>query len=129
MLQDERSDLLTKYLEDHPDPKNRVSHLMGYPELDPKNVTTTQQLVQSSSDEERARYSFSEYRLHQVLAKEPQNPEALLELGQSELAEGQTSKSEQTLAEAAQLGSAQTRATANQRIAALRQIEVQRVNR
>ena len=128
VLQDERSDLLTKYLEDHPDPKNRVSHLMGYPELDPKNVTTTQQLVQSSSDEERARYSFSEYRLHQVLAKEPQNPEALLELGQSELAEGQTSKSEQTLAEAAQLGSAQTRATANQRIAALRQMQVQRVN-
>ncbi|MEO7201559.1 MAG: M48 family metalloprotease [Candidatus Tumulicola sp.] len=128
VLQDEHSDLLTKYLQDHPDPKNRVSHLMGYPELDPKNVTTAQQLVQSSSDEERARYSFSEYRLHQVLAKEPQNPEALLELGQSELAEGQTSKSEQTLAEAAQLGSAQTRATANQRIAALRQMEVQRVN-
>ena len=128
VLQDEHSDLLTKYLEDHPDPKNRVSHLMGYPELDPKNVTTTQQLVQSSSDEERARYSFSEYRLHQVLAKEPQNPQALLDLGQSELAEGQTSKSEQTLAEAAQLGSPQTRATANQRIAALRQMEVQRVN-
>jgi beta-barrel assembly-enhancing protease len=128
VLQDEHSDLLTKYLQDHPDPKNRVSHLMGYPELDPKNVTTTQQLVQSSSDEERARYSFSEYRLHQVLAKDPQNPEALLELGQSELAEGQTSKSRQTLAEAAQLGSAQTRATANQRIAALRQMEVQRVN-
>jgi predicted Zn-dependent protease len=128
VLQDEHSDLLTKYLQDHPDPKNRVSHLMGYPELDPKNVTTTQQLVQSSSDEERARYSFSEYRLHQVLAKDPQNPEALLELGQSELAEGQTSKSQQTLAEAAQLGSAQTRATANQRIAALRQMEVQRVN-
>jgi beta-barrel assembly-enhancing protease len=128
VLQDEHSDLLTKYLEDHPDPKNRVSHLMGYPELDPKNVTTTQQLVQSSSDEERARYSFAEYRLHQVLAKEPQNPEALLELGQSELAEGQTSKSEQTLAEAAQLGSAQTRATANQRIAMLRQMQVQRVN-
>jgi beta-barrel assembly-enhancing protease len=128
VLQDEHSDLLTKYLEDHPDPKNRVSHLMGYPELDPKNVTTTQQLVQASSDEERARYSFSSYRLHQVLAKEPQDPEALLELGQSELALGQTSKSEQTLAEAAQLGAAQTRATANQRIAALRQMQVQRVN-
>jgi predicted Zn-dependent protease len=128
VLQDEHSDLLTKYLEDHPDPKNRVSHLMGYPELDPKNVTTTQQLVQASSDEERARYSFSSYRLHQVLAKEPQDPEALLELGQSELALGQTSKSEQTLAEAAQLGAAQTRATANQRIAALRQMQVERVN-
>jgi beta-barrel assembly-enhancing protease len=127
VLQDEHSDLLTKYLEDHPDPKNRVSHLMGYPELDPKDVTQTQELVQASSDEERARYDFASYRLHQVLAKDPQNSEALLELGQSELALGQTSKSEQTLAEAAQLGSAQTRATANQRIAALRQMEVQRV--
>jgi beta-barrel assembly-enhancing protease len=128
VLQDEHSDLLTKYLEDHPDPKARVAHLMGYPELDPKNVTTTQELVQASSDEERARYSFSSYRLHQVLAKDAQDPEALLELGQSELALGQTSKSEQTLAEAAQLGTAQTRATANQRIAALRQMQVQRVN-
>ncbi|HEY1428377.1 MAG TPA: M48 family metalloprotease [Candidatus Tumulicola sp.] len=127
VLQDEHSDLLTKYLQDHPDPKNRVAHLMGYPELDPKNVTTTQELVQASGDEERSRYSFSSYRLHQVLAKDPQDPEALLELGQSELALGQTGKSQQTLAEAAQLGSAQTRATANQRIAALRQMEVQRV--
>ena len=31
---------------------------MGYPELDPKDVTPTQQLVQASSDEERARYEF-----------------------------------------------------------------------
>ena len=54
-------------------------------------------------------------------------PEALLELGQSQLALGLTSKSQQTLAEAAQLGSPQTRATANQRIAALRQLEAQRV--
>jgi predicted Zn-dependent protease len=127
VLQDDRSDLLTKYLEDHPDPKKRVAHLMGYPELDPTNVTTAQQLVQASSDEERARYEFASIRLANVLKKEPQNPEALLELGQSQLALGLTSKSQQTLAEAAQLGSPQTRATANQRIAALRQLEAQRV--
>jgi beta-barrel assembly-enhancing protease len=128
VLQDDHSDLLTKYLEDHPDPKKRVAHLMGYPELDPKNVTTTQQLVQASSDEERMRYEFASIRLSDVLKTEPQNPEALLELGQSQLALGLTSKSEQTLAEAAQLGSPQTRATANQRIAALRHLEVQRVS-
>ncbi|MEO6835197.1 MAG: M48 family metalloprotease [Candidatus Tumulicola sp.] len=127
VLQDAHSDLLTKYLEDHPNPKSRVAHLMGYPELDPTNVTTAQQLVQASSDEERGRYEFASIRLAQVLKKEPQDPEALLELGQSELALGLTSKSRQTLAEAAQLGSPQTRATANQRIAALRQLEVQRV--
>jgi predicted Zn-dependent protease len=127
VLQDEHDDAVSKYLEDHPDPKARVAHLMGYPELDPTEVTPTQQLVQASSDEERARYDFARLRLDQLLAKDPQSSEALLELGQSELALGLPNKSEQTLAEAAQLGSPLTRATANQRIAALRAMEVQRV--
>jgi Zn-dependent protease with chaperone function len=127
VLQDEHEDLVDKYLEDHPDPKARVAHLMGYPELDPKTVTAEQQLVEASSDEERARYNFAELRLDQVLAKDPQSSEALLDLGNSELALGQPSKSQQTLAEAAQLGSPQTRATADQRIAALREMEVERV--
>jgi predicted Zn-dependent protease len=127
VLQDEHDDAVSKYLEDHPDPKARVAHLMGYPELDPTEVTPTQQLVQASSDEERARYDFARLRLDQLLAKDPQSSEALLELGQSELALGLPNKSEQTLAEAAQLGTPLTRATANQRIAALRAMEVQRV--
>ncbi|HLY02338.1 MAG TPA: M48 family metalloprotease [Candidatus Cybelea sp.] len=127
VLQDEHDDAVSKYLEDHPDPKARVAHLMGYPELDPTEVTTAQQLVQASSDEERARYDFARLRLDQVLARDPQSSEALLELGQSELALGLPNKSEQTLAEAAQLGSPLARATANQRIAALREMEVQRV--
>jgi predicted Zn-dependent protease len=127
VLQDEHDDAVSKYLEDHPDPKARVAHLMGYPELDPTEVTQAQQIVQASSDEERSRYSFARLRLDQILAKDPQSSEALLELGQSELALGLPNKSEQTLAEAAQLGSPVTRATANQRIAALREMEVQRV--
>ena len=127
VLQDEHDDAVSKYLEDHPDPKARVAHLMGYPELDPTEVTPAQQLVQASSDEERARYDFARLRLDQVLAKDPQSSEALLELGQSELALGLPNKSEQTLAEAAQLGSPVTRATANQRIAALRAMEVKQV--
>lgn len=127
VLQDEHSDAVSKYLEDHPDPAARVAHLMGYPELDPTTVTAAQELVQASSDEERARYDFARLRLDQVLAKDPQSPEALLELGQSELALGLPNKSQQTLAEAAQLGSSATRATANERIAALRKMEVQEV--
>ena len=35
VLQNEHSDAVSKYLQDHPDPQNRVAHLMGYPELDP----------------------------------------------------------------------------------------------
>ncbi|MGA7355916.1 MAG: M48 family metalloprotease [Candidatus Cybelea sp.] len=127
VLQEDHSDAVSKYLEDHPDPSARVAHLMGYPELNPTTVTPTQTLVQASSDEERARYSFARLRLDQVLKTDPHSSEALLELGQSELALGLPNKSEQTLAEAAQLGSPATRAAATQRIAALRQMEVQEV--
>ncbi len=124
---DEHNDMMTKYLQDHPNPDARVAHLVGYPELDPKTVTTTQEIVQASGDEERARYEFSSVRLNDILKANPQNPEALLELGQDDLALGLTGKGEQTLAEAAQLGSPETRATANARIAALRQMEAERV--
>ncbi len=127
VLEDEHSDAISKYLEDHPDPAARVSHLLGYPELDPKTVTPAQELVQASSDEERARYDFADLRLTNILKTDPNSSEALLDLGQSELALDLPNKSEQTLAEAAQLGTPATRATANQRIAALRQLEVQRV--
>lgn len=128
VLQDEHSDLIDKYLQDHPDPKARVAHLMGYPELDPTKVTASQELVQAVGDEERARYHFGELRLDQTLAKEPNNPEALLDLGQAELALGLTSKSEQTLAEAAQVGSTQTRADADAKLASLRSMEARRVS-
>jgi Zn-dependent protease with chaperone function len=127
VLQEEHSDAISKYLEDHPDPAKRVAHLMGYPELDPTTITPAQELVQASGDEERARYSFARLRLDQVLKADPRSSEALLELGQSELALGLPNKSEQTLAEAAQLGSPATRATANQRIAALRHMQAQEV--
>jgi len=127
VLQNEHNDAVSKYLEDHPDPAARVAHLMGYPELDPTTITQAQELVQASSDEERARYSFARLRLDNILKTDPQSSEALLELGQSELALGLPNKSEQTLAEAAQLGSPATRATANQRISALRQMEAQQI--
>ena len=127
VLQDEHSDAVTKYLEDHPDPSARVAHLMGYPELDPSTVTPAQELVQASGDEERARYSFARLRLDQVLKADPQSSEALLDLGQSELALGLPNKSEQTLAEAAQLGTPATRAAANERIAALRRMQTQQI--
>jgi predicted Zn-dependent protease len=128
VLGDEHSDLITKYLQDHPDPQKRVAHLVGYPELDPKDVTPAQNLVDASSDLERARYEFASLRLAEVLKQEPQNAEALLEQGKADLALGMTGKGEQTLQQAAQLGSPATRAEANQRIAQLRQMEVERVN-
>jgi predicted Zn-dependent protease len=127
VLADEHSDLIDKYLQDHPDPQARVAHLVGYPELDPTKVTEQQKLVQAISDEERARYSYGALRLERILASDPHNAEALLRLAQAQLALGQTSKSAQTLAEAAQAGSTQARALALVREASLREIEAQRV--
>ena len=127
VLQDEHSDAVSKYLEDHPDPAKRVAHLMGYPELDPTTITPAQELVQASSDEERARYSFARLRLDQVLKTDPQSSEALLELGQSELALGLT-KQERADAWRRPRSSARRRRAPPpmQRIAALRQMEAQR---
>lgn len=126
VLADEHNDLIDKYLEDHPDPQARVSHLMGYPELDPKIVTEQQRLVQAVSDAERARYSYAALKLQRILKDDPRNAEALLRLAQAQLALGQTSKSAQTLAEAAQAGSTQARAVALTRAASLREIEAHR---
>ncbi|MHB8147478.1 MAG: M48 family metalloprotease [Vulcanimicrobiaceae bacterium] len=128
VLQNEKADIVTKYLQSHPDPGPRIAHLMGYPELDPKVVTEQQRLVQAASDEERARYEYSSIKLQQILKTDPTNSEALLDLGQDDLALGLTSKSEQTLNEASQIGPAAARAQAVERIAALRQMEVQSVS-
>ncbi len=128
VLGNAHSDLVTKYLQDHPDPGDRVNHLLGYPELDPKRVTEQQLLVQALSDEERARYEYSSLKFQKILKMNPNNAEALLGLGQDQLALGFPNKSEQTLAEAAQEGNPQTRELADERIAALREMDAQRVN-
>ena len=126
MLGDEHSDLVDKYLEDHPDPQARVARLVGYPELDPTVVTEQQRLVQAISDSERARYSFAAIKLQKILRSDPHNLDALLRLAHVQLALGLTSKSEQTLAQAAQLGSPQARALVAMREAQLRDLETRR---
>jgi predicted Zn-dependent protease len=125
-LADQHSDLVDKYLQDHPDPKDRVAHLVGYPELDPTKVTEQQRLVQAISDEERGRYSYAALKLQKILQSDPHNADALLRLAQAQLALGQTSKSAQTLAEAAQAGSSQARRLVEVREASLREMETNR---
>lgn len=119
VLGDEHSDLVTKYLQDHPGADARISHLVGYPELDPKLVTEQQDEVQAASDAERARYSFSMWKFDQILKNDPANDEALLGEGEDQMAMGLPGKSQQTLAEAAQRGNAQTRDEAKAQIASL----------
>jgi predicted Zn-dependent protease len=128
VLGDSHSDLVTKYLEDHPGEDARISHLVGYPELDPKTVTVQQRVVQAAGDAERARYDYSMFKFQQILKDDPNNTEALLGLGQDQLALGFPNKSQQTLAQAAQSGNQQTRDLANARILSLRAAQNQHIN-
>jgi predicted Zn-dependent protease len=132
VLQDAHASIVDKYLQSHPDPKARVAHLVGYPELNPKDVTNQQRLVQAASDEERCRYEFSMLKLQKLLANDPSNAEldseARLDLGEDEIALGYPNKGQQTLAEVAQDGSPQAKALADQRIMALRAMETDRVD-
>ncbi len=125
-LDKERPDLFTKYLEDHPEPDKRVGHLLGYPQLDPTKVTTDDSLAAAVHDFDTARYSVARIQFEKVLKTQPDNAQALLGLGQSQLALGFVNKSEQTLAEAAQKGNPQTRQAALNRMAALRNMERRR---
>ena len=128
VLEGQHSDLVTKYLEDHPGADARISHLVGYPELDPTVVTPAQRVVQAASDSERGRYEFSMLKFQDILKKDPNNTEALLGLGQDQLSLGFPNKSEQTLNLAAASGNQQTRDLANQRILSLRQAQTQHIN-
>jgi len=113
--------LVDKYLADHPGFPDRVAHLVGYDELDPKKRTPEQTLVQALHDQDTARYNIAAMKYAQVLKADPGNPIALLHLGQTQIALGQTEKSQQTLGEAAEKGSAETRSTALLNIRQLRE--------
>jgi predicted Zn-dependent protease len=121
VLEGDRSSLVDSYLADHPGFQNRVAHLVGYPELDPTKRTTDQMLVQALHDQAEGRYSVAARKLAQVLQADSANPAALLHLGQTQIALGQTEKGQQTLAEAAESGTPQTREVALSTIKELRQ--------
>jgi hypothetical protein len=119
-LQKERSSLLDKYLADHPGFPDRVRHLVGYDQLDPTKRTSAQLLAQAIHDEDTARYNYSALKFQKILKAEPNNADALLHLGETQIALGQTEKSQQTLAEAAEKGTPETRKVALSNIKALR---------
>lgn len=127
-LEGEHNDLVTKYFESHPGSSARVAHLLGYPELDPTKVTAQERLVRALHDLDEDRYNVAGLQLADVLKADPTNQEAMLGLGQSQLALGLTSKSEQTLGTLAQSSSPQVKAAALQRMAALRSMQVRRVD-
>ncbi len=120
---DDHSSLVDKYLVDHPGFPSRVAHLEGYESLDPTKRTKDQILVQAIHDQDTARYSIAQLKFQDVLKRDPNDSIAMLHEGETQIALGETSKSQQTLGEAAQMGTPATRSTALSNIAALRESE------
>jgi predicted Zn-dependent protease len=73
-----------KWMEDHPDPKDRIAHLLGYPELN--NPSANQILAEAIHDQDEGRYSYAEARLETALRKAPGNAIALAHLNEVQTA-------------------------------------------
>jgi predicted Zn-dependent protease len=116
-------DFLSKYLADHPDTPHRISHIVGYDELDPTKRTDDQRLAAAVHDLNTARYSIAAMKFAEILKRRPDDATARFDLGEAQLALGQLSKGEQNLAAAAASVSPQAKVAANVRIKALREAE------
>jgi predicted Zn-dependent protease len=123
VVENEHNGLLDKYLADHPGVPNRVSHLEGYAELDPLKRTDEQREAAALHNLDEARYSIAAREFSSLIKTHPDDTLAMYDLGEAEVALGQTSKSEENLADAAAKGTPQTRTLALNRIAALRDTE------
>ncbi len=75
--QESKSDV---WMESHPEPKDRIAHLEGYPELD--NPSASSIIATAIHDQEEGRYSYAQVRLEEGLKKSPGNPLALQHLGE-----------------------------------------------
>jgi len=114
---------LDKYLADHPDVDKRLANLDGDPGLNPQTRTDDQRTAQAIHDFDTARYNIASMKFTDLLGRHPDDPIARFDLGQSQLALGQTAKGEQNLSAAADEVSPQAKALANVRIDGLREAE------
>src|SRR5579883_1878279 len=88
----QHSSIVDRYFADHPQEAARVQRLLASPELNPKQRTTDQLLVQAQHDQYEARYSIAARKYAQILKVDPNNPIALLHEGEMLLALGQPNK-------------------------------------
>jgi hypothetical protein len=118
-VENEHNGLLDKYLADHPGVPNRVAHLVGYPELDPTKRTEDQREAAALHNLDEARYAIAAREFSTLVRMHPDDTLAMYDLGEAQVALGQTTKGEENLAQAAAKGTPQTRTLALNRIAAL----------
>jgi predicted Zn-dependent protease len=73
-----------KWMENHPVPSDRISHLMGYPQLD--RPTAAQVTAQAIHDEDEGRFSYSQVRFEQALKIDSNDALATQHLAQVQVA-------------------------------------------
>jgi predicted Zn-dependent protease len=73
-----------KWMESHPVPSDRISHLMGYPQLD--RPTADQITAQAVHDQDEGRFSYSQARFEQALKIDPNDALATQHLAQDQVA-------------------------------------------
>jgi predicted Zn-dependent protease len=122
-VESEHNGLLDKYLADHPGVPKRVAQLVGYDELDPLKRTREQREAAALHNLDEDRYAIAAREFSSLAKTQPDDTVAQYHLGEAELALGQTSQGEQSLAQAAAKGTPQTRTLALNRIAGVRDTE------
>ncbi len=122
-IETEDHEFIDKYLADHPGVPTRVSHLVGYPELDPTKRSVEQREAAALHNLDEARYAIAAREFGAIVRAHPEDTVAMYHLGEAQLALGLTAKGEQNLAQAAAGGTPQTRTLALGLIRGLRDSE------
>jgi Zn-dependent protease with chaperone function len=111
---------LDKYLADHPEVDKRLANLNGDPGLNPQTRSDEQRTAQAIHDLDTARYNIATMKFTSLLDEHPDDSTVRFELGQAQLALGETNPGEQNLLAAAEHVSPQAKNLADVRINALR---------
>lgn len=117
----EGSNIVDRMFADHPATGERVKTLLANPNVNFVKRSNDQLLVTALHNQAEGRYSMASIEFAQILKRDPQNPEALLGMGDMQLALGQSSKSEQTLSQVTTLGNNEATKLAQVHLVALRE--------
>ncbi|MBV8602221.1 MAG: M48 family metalloprotease [Candidatus Eremiobacteraeota bacterium] len=115
----EGNNLVDKFFADHPATADRVKTLLNNGDVNPAKRSNEQLLTSALHNQAEGRYNIAALEFSMVLKRDSQNAQALLGMGETQLALGQSAKSEQTLAQVTTLGNEQATKVAEAHLTAL----------
>jgi Zn-dependent protease with chaperone function len=119
--QKEGNGIVDRFFADHPAAPERVKALLANPNVNFEKRTNDQLLVTALHNENEGRYSVAALEFGQILKRDPNNPDAVLGMGDMQLALGESTKSQQTLTQVASLGNERATQIAQTHLLALRE--------